>query len=194
MEPRIDYYPTHEHEGFQFRRGHTLPFGATVVPSGVNFSIFSSAATACSLVLFRKHEAEPMVEIEFPQEFRIGDVYSMIVFDLDVEELEYGYRFDGPWSPEAGHRFDKTKILCDPYARVLGGRDVWKEVPDWSRADQHRSRLAFDVFDWEHDKPLETPIENLIMYEAHVRGFTADPSSGVSHPEHSPASVKRSPT
>jgi len=182
MEPRIDYYPTHEHQGFKFRRGQTLPFGATVVPSGVNFSIFSSAATACTLVLFRKHEDEPMVEIEFPQEFRIGDVYSMIVFDLDVEELEYGYRFDGPWKPEAGYRFDKTKVLCDPYARVLGGRDVWKEEPDWSRQDQHRSRLAFNDFDWEHDKPLETPIEQLVIYEAHVRGFTAHPSSGVSAP------------
>jgi len=182
MEPRIDYYPTHEHEGFKFRRGHTLPFGATVVPSGVNFSIFSSAATSCTLVLFRKHEAEPMVEIEFPQEFRIGDVYSMIVFDLDVEELEYGYRMDGPWNPSAGYRFDRTKVLCDPYARVLGGRDIWREEPDWSSPQQHRGRLAFNDFDWEQDRPLEIPTEDLVIYEAHVRGFTAHPSSGVSAP------------
>ena len=62
-------------------------------------------------MLFRKHEPEPFVEIEFPREFRIGDVYSMIVFDLDYENLEYGYRFSGPWEPEAGQRFDKMKIL-----------------------------------------------------------------------------------
>ena len=104
METRIDYYPTHEFQGFTFRRGRTLPFGATIVPNGVNFSVFSSAATACTLVLYRKGEQQPMVEIEFPQEFRIGDVYSMIVFDLDYEEIEYGYRFDGPWNPQAGQR------------------------------------------------------------------------------------------
>ena len=182
METRIDYYPTHEHAGYKFRRGHTLPFGATIVPSGVNFSIFSSAATSCTLVLYRKHEAEPMVEIDFPQEFRIGDVYSMIVFDLETEELEYGYRLDGPWNPDAGHRFDRTKVVCDPYARVVGGRDVWREEPDWNNAHQHRARLAFDDFDWEHDRPLETPIQDLVIYEAHVRGFTAHPSSGVTAP------------
>jgi len=182
MEPRIDYYPTHEYQGFKFRRGHTLPFGATVVPSGVNFSLFSSAATGCTLVLFRKHEEEPMVEIEFPQEFRIGDVYSMIVFDLDVEELEYGYRMDGPWNPSAGHRFDRTKVLCDPYARVVGGRDIWREEPDWEKRQHHRGRLAFNDFDWEHDRPLEIPTEDLVIYETHVRGFTAHPSSGVSAP------------
>ena len=68
---RIDYYPTHQQHGYRFRRGRTLPFGATVVPNGVNFSIFSSAATSCTLVLFRKHEREAMVEIEFPREFRV---------------------------------------------------------------------------------------------------------------------------
>ena len=182
MEPRIDYYPTHEHEGFKFRRGQTLPFGATIVPSGVNFSVFSSAATSCTLVLFRKHESDPMVEIDIPQEFRIGDVYSIIVFDLDHEELEYGYRFDGPWNPEAGLRFDKNKVVCDPYARVVGGRDIWREEPDWNNAHQHRARLAFNDFDWEHDKPLETPIQDLVIYEAHVRGFTAHPSSAVKAP------------
>ena len=182
MEPRIDYYPTHEHQGYRFRRGHTLPFGATVVASGVNFSVFSSAATACTLVLFRKHEPQPMVEIEFPQEFRIGDVYSMTVFDLDYEDLEYGYRFDGPWDPEHGHRFDKSKIVFDPYARVLGGRDVWLEQPDWNDIYPHRSRLAFDDFDWEEDRPLEHPMQDLVIYETHVRGYTAHPSSKVSAP------------
>ncbi|MCW5977345.1 MAG: glycogen debranching protein GlgX [Bryobacteraceae bacterium] len=182
MESRIDYYPTHEHEGFKFRRGRTLPFGATMVPNGVNFSVFSSAATACTLVLFRKHEPEPMVEIEFPQEFRIGDVYSMIVFDLDYEELEYGFRFDGPWEPAWGHRFDKSKIVGDPYAKVIGGRDVWRAEPDWNDMYGHRSRLAFDDFDWEGDRPLETPSKDLVVYEMHVRGFTASPTSGVSAP------------
>jgi isoamylase len=182
METRIDYYPTHEYAGYKFRRGHTLPFGATIVPNGVNFSVFSSAATSCTLVLFRKHEPDPVVEIEIPQEFRIGDVYAMIVFDLDYEDLEYGYRFDGPWNPSAGHRFDRNKVVCDPYARVVGGRDVWHEEPDWNNPHQHRARLAFDDFDWENDRPLEIPIEDLVVYEAHVRGLTAHPSAKVRAP------------
>jgi glycogen operon protein len=182
METRIDYYPTHEHDGYRFRRGHTLPFGATIVPNGVNFSVFSSSATACTLALFRRHEPQPFVEIDFPPEFRIGDVYSMIVFDLDYEELEYGYRFDGPFDPDAGHRFDRTKIVMDPYARVVGGRDVWREQPDWTNLYPHRSRLAFDDFDWEGDRPIETPIQDLVIYEMHVRGFTAQPLARVSAP------------
>ena len=182
IETRIDYYPTHEQKGFRFRRGRTLPFGATIVPGGVNFSVFSSAATSCTLVLFRKREKQPMVEIEIPQEFRIGDVYSIILFDLDYEEIEYGYRFDGPWQPEAGHRFDSSKIVCDPYAKVVGGRDTWMAEPDWNDIYQHRARLVFDDFDWEGDRPLERPISDLVLYEMHVRGFTAHPSSEVSAP------------
>jgi isoamylase len=182
MEERIDYYPTHEHDGFRFRKGHVLPFGATVVANGVNFSIYSSAAESCTLVLFRKHETQPLVELEYPHAFRIGGVYSMIVFDLDYEDLEYGFRFSGPWDPKRGLRFDSTKIVSDPYARAVGGRDAWRDEPDWNDLYQHRARLAFDDFDWEDDHPLETPIHDLVVYEMHVRGFTADPSSGISAP------------
>jgi glycogen operon protein len=182
MEQRIDYYPTHECHGFRIRRGRPLPFGTAIVPNGVNFSVFSSSAVSCTLVLFRKHEHEPMVEIEFPQEFRIGDVYSMIVFDLDYEDLEYGYRFDGPSDPASGQRFDRSKILFDPYSKVLGGRDVWREKPDSSEIYPYRSRLAFDDFDWENDRALEIPLRDLIIYELHVRGFTAHPSSTATAP------------
>ena len=106
----------------------------------------------------------------------------MIVFDLDVENIEYGYRMDGPWNPAQGHRFDPSKILLDPYARAIGGRDVWGTVPDWNNVFPHRGRLVFDDFDWEGDRPLETPIEDLVVYEAHARGFTRHPSSGVQFP------------
>lgn len=182
MESRIDYYPTHERQGFRLRRGRPLPFGTTMVPNGINFSVFSSSAISCTLVLFRKHEPQPVVEIEFPQEFRIGDVYSMIVFDLDYEDLEYGYRFDGPWNPASGQRFDRTKILFDPYSRVLGGRDVWRKEPDATDIYPYRSRLAFDDFDWENDHAMETPLQDLVIYELHVRGFTAHPSSNATAP------------
>ena len=176
---RIDTYSTHEHEGYRLRAGHTLPFGATLVPGGVNFSIYSTHATAVTLVLFKKGEPQPMVEIPFLNEFIIGDVYAMTVFDLDYENIEYGFRMDGPWEPVVGHRFDKTKILMDPYAKVIGGRDVWGVTPDWNDIYQHRARPSLDDFDWEDDTPLAKPIEDLIIYEAHVRSFTKDPSSGV---------------
>ncbi len=179
---RIDYYPTHEHEGFKLRAGSVYPFGATLTPTGVNFSVFSSHAERCTLVLFDKGAQAPRVEIPFPPEFRIGNVYAMTVFDLDAETLEYGYRMEGPYAPEEGHRFDATKILMDPYARVIGGRDEWGRTPDWDDPYQHRARLAFDDFDWEHDRPLEIPIEDLVVYEAHVRSLTRHPSSGVRNP------------
>jgi glycogen operon protein len=179
---RVDVYPTHEHQGYKLRVGRPFPFGATFVPGGVNFSVFSSHATSCTLVLFKRREAKPLVEIPFLPEFRIGNVFSMIVFDLDAEEIEYGYRMDGPFDPAAGHRFDRTKILLDPCARAIGGRPVWGAPPDWDDVFQHRGRLVFDDFDWEGDRPLETPMEDLVVYEMHVRGFTQHPSSRVKFP------------
>ena len=179
---RVDLHPTHKFGEFSLRTGKPLPFGATIVPGGVNFSIYSSYATRCELVLFKKHSHEPFAIIPFYDEFRIGNVFTMIVFDLDYEDLEYGFRMDGPFNPKEGQRFDKTKVLMDPYAKNIGGRDVWGEKPDWNDPYQHRARICFDDFDWEGDHPLETPVEDLIIYEAHARGFTKHSSSGVKYP------------
>lgn len=181
FEQRIDFYPTHEHGDYKLRIGKPYPFGATLVPGGVNFAIFSRSAESCTLVLFDKREPVPKAEIPFPPEFRIGHVFTMVVFGLDYETIEYGFRMDGPFDPAAGYRFDKSKILMDPFARAAGGRDQWGDPPNWDDLYQHRSRLAFDDFDWEDDRPLEIPIEDLIIYETHVRGFTRHPSSGVKH-------------
>ena len=97
-------------------------------------------------------------------------------------DLSNGYRFEGPDNFADGHWFDKSKILLDPYAKIIGGRDVWGITPDWNDTYQHRARIAFDDFDWEEDRPLEIPPEDLIIYEMHVRSFTQHPSSGVKHP------------
>ena len=179
---RIDIYPTRIYQGLKLARGHAYPFGATLVPKGVNFSIFSSNATSCTLVLFNKGEAKPFVEIPIPDEFRIGNVYSIIVFELNPEEIEYGYRMDGPFDPAAGHRFDVSKILLDPYARAIGGRDIWGQPPNWNDIYPHRAQLTYADFDWEGDRPLEIPLEDLVIYEMHVRGFTRHHTSGVKHP------------
>ena len=182
MDTRIDFYPTHEHAGHKLRAGKHFPFGASLVPGGVNFSVFSRHATACTLVLYKKHAPTPLAEIPFPDAFRIGNTWAMVVFDLDYEGIEYGYRMAGPWDPVAGHRFDAGKVLLDPYAKAVGGRDAWGKPPDWTQTFPHRGRLVFEDFDWEDDRPLETPIEDLIIYEMHVRSFTAHPSSGVKFP------------
>ncbi|MBO1351642.1 MAG: glycogen debranching protein GlgX [Hormoscilla sp. GUM202] len=176
---RIDIHPTHSYGEYKLRCGKPFPFGATIVPSGINFSIFSSHATSCTLVLFKKDAEAPIAEIPFPEEFRIGNVYCMVVFDLDYENIEYGYRMDGPNNFHEGHWFDKSKILMDPYAKIIGGRDVWGVTPDWNDIYHHRARVAFDDFDWEDDRPLEIPSEDNIIYEMHVRSFTRHPSSGV---------------
>ena len=179
---RIDTYPTHEHDGIQLRPGKPQPFGATVVPGGINFSIFSSHSTACVLVLFEKDAKQPFAEIPFVEEFRMGNVYSMMVFDLDYENLEYGFRFDGPHDPANGHRFNPYQIVMDPYAKQIGGRDRWGQAYDENDIYQHRARLYINDFDWEGDKQLNIPLEDLIIYEMHVRGFTQHPSSKVKSP------------
>ena len=164
LQERIDIHPTHSHGDFKLRSGKPFPFGATMVSGGVNFSIFSSHATSCTLVLFQKGALKPMAEIPFPEEFRIGNVYCMIVFDLDVENIEYGYRMDGPNNFHEGQWFDKSKILMDPYAKLIGGRDVWGQTPNWDDIYQHRARIPYDDFDWENDRPLEIPPQDQIIY------------------------------
>ena len=179
---RIDLHPTHEHKGFKLRAGKPLPFGATIVPGGVNFSVFSKHAYSCELVLFEKHGKKPFVVIPFLDQFRIGNVFAMVVFGLDYENVEYGYCMDGPFDPAAGHRFNKDKILLDPYAKSIGGRDTWGKELSSDEVYPSRAQVFFDDFDWEDDRPLEIPTDNLVIYEMHVRGFTAHSSSGVKHP------------
>jgi glycogen operon protein len=182
MLNRIDIYPTHRHGELWLRAGRPQPFGATIVPGGINFSVFSRHAISCTLVLFRKGEPRPYVEIPFPDAFRIGNVWAMIVFGLDFEEVEYGFRMDGPYRPHAGHRFNRHKILLDPYARAIGGRAHWAEPEDEGNPMPFRGRVLIDDFDWQNDRQLEIPAEDLIIYEMHVRGFTRHQSSGVKFP------------
>ncbi|MFJ5230895.1 glycogen debranching protein GlgX [Kitasatospora sp. NPDC088391] len=179
---RVDGYPTHRIAGYPVRAGRPFPHGAVPVPGGVNFSVYSDRATRMSLVLFEHGGARPVAELEFPPEFRIGSVYAMTVFGLDVEDLQYGFRADGPFDPARGDRFDPARVLGDPYAKLVSGRDVWGREPDRSDLYPYRSQVVAEDFDWGGDTPLRIPYEDLVVYEAHVRGFTRHPSSGVSAP------------
>lgn len=176
---RIDSYPTRTYKGFKLREGRCLPFGATLVPGGVNFSVFSRYAASCELLLYNRGADDPYAVIPFPEEFRIGSVFSMIVFDLDLEDVEYGYRVDGPFDPSTGHRFDKTKVLLDPYAKAISGRNIWGAPIDPGRQFAYRGKIICDDFDWDGDKPLEIPLEDLVIYELNVRSYTKHISSRV---------------
>ena len=178
---RIDEFPTNKIQNLEYRAGHVFPFGASIFGAGVNFSIFSREATGCTLVLYHHGQDEPFVEIPFPEEFRIGNVYSMMVFGINVETTEYGYRFDGEYCPEKGLRFDRNRVLLDPYARSVSGRSVWGKEPVSTDGFVHRGQIIREDFDWEGDKPLELSPEDLVIYEMHVRSFTAHPDSGVKY-------------
>ena len=178
MRP-VDQFPTNRIGELEYCAGRVFPFGATLLGEGVNFSVFSREATACTLVLYHHGQKEPFIEIPFPESYRIGDVYSMLVFGLNIETVEYGYRFDGPYDPPKGLRFDRNRVLLDPYARSISGRSVWGILPDFSDPFPHRGQIIREDFDWQGDKPLEIPPHDLIIYELHVRSFTQDASSGV---------------
>ncbi len=155
----------------QSTRGRPFPLGAAITTDGINFAVTSHHATAAFLVLFQKGAAEPFADLPFPQEWRIGDVFSMQIIGLDPQEIEYGFRMDGN-----GRYFDPTRLLLDPYAKQIGGQAIWGEK------GAYRAQILTDRFDWEEDCPPDIPQNELIIYEMHVRGFTRHPSADVTHP------------
>ncbi len=176
---KVNLIPMANIAGFDVRPGFYEINGATAIPCGVNFTVFSHGATSCELLLFHRQQEEPYAVLPFPESYRIGKVYSMIVFDLDIEEFEYAYRMDGPYDPQRGLLFDKNRYLLDIYARSVTGQSVWGRENVSSR---YRARVVRNDFDWGDNPSPHIPMEDLVIYELHVRGFTKSPSSGVRHP------------
>ena len=166
--------------GFAVRPGFYESNGATAIPGGVNFTVHSHGASSIELLLFHREAIEPFAVLPFPKRYRIGNVYSMIVFKLNIEEFEYAYRVDGPYEPEKGKIFDKSKYLLDPYAKAVTGQSRWGDTSP--RGQHYKARVVRDDFDWGDLAAPLIPMEDLIIYELHVRGFTRDASSGVKHP------------
>lgn len=169
-------------EGFKIRPGFFRMYGACVASNGVSFTINSHGATRCTLLLFKPQAPKPYARIPFPYSYRIGDTYSMLVFDIKPDEFEYAFSFDGPYEPAKGLLFNGENVLLDPYSRAVTGQRKWGEKPEGGKDFEYRARVVKSSFDWGNIKQLEQPFEDLVIYETHVRGYTKDKSSGVSAP------------
>lgn len=169
-------------EGFKIRPGFFRMYGACVASNGVSFTINSHGATRCTLLLFKPQASKPYARIPFLDSYRIGDTYSMLVFDIKPDEFEYAFSFDGPYEPAKGLLFNEENVLLDPYSRAVTGQRKWGEKPEGGKDFEYRARVVKSSFDWGNIKQLEQPFEDLVIYETHVRGYTKDKSSGVSAP------------
>jgi len=145
--------------------GHAAPLGATSDASGVNFALWSSCATHVELCLFNS----PDDDVETRRVFlpgHTGDVWHGHVANVRPGQL-YAYRVHGPWDPTAGHRCDAAQLLFDPYARAVGRSHRWTPL----RAPL--AAVSDSTFDWHHDQSPRTPHTDTVIYELHVKGFTA---------------------
>jgi isoamylase len=163
-------------------RGRSLPLGATAAPDGVNFSLLCRHGTAVYLVIYPLDGTEPLAEITLhPKRNRTGNHWHVLVAGLPAA-FTYGWRVDGPAGP--GHRYDPNAVLLDPSATALSGSSCWGKSsdPPTQRYTSRRSLYLRRPFHWQEDAPLLTPLEDTIIYELHVRGFTWHPSALVAHP------------
>ena len=166
--------------GFQVLPGFYEINGASALPEGVNFTIISHSATSCELLLFHRKEKKPYARIPFPKNYRVGNVYSMFVFGLKINEFEYAYSMNGPYDPRRGLLFQKEKYLLDPYAKAVTGQSEWGK--QLSADSFYKARVVHNNFNWAVQKKPLPSLRDCVIYELHVRGFTRHPSSGVKHP------------
>ena len=165
--------------------GRSDPLGATVVSQGVNFSIFSRGASSVELLLFdRVEDGRPLRAIQIdPAQNRTYHYWHTFVSGVQPGQI-YGYRIHGPFDPASGLRFDPSKLLLDPYGRGVAVPKNYSRTAACAEGDDTSTAIKSVVvdpsaYDWEGDKPLRRPSARTIIYEMHVRGFTAHPSSGV---------------
>jgi glycogen operon protein len=166
--------------------GHSYPLGATWTGSGVNFALFSEHATGVDLCLFDRVDA-PQENIRIPVTERTEDVWHVFLPDARPGQL-YGYRVSGPYDPERGLRFNNAKVLIDPYAKAIAGSVNWADEMFAYVVGDEQEDLAQDfrdnawgmpksvvidnAFDWRDDRKPATPLDQSVIYEVHVKGFT----------------------
>ena len=187
-------------EKLQVKPGSPLPLGAWLREGGVNFALFSRHAEKVELLLYDTPDASKH-RLRIPLDsdvHRTGDIWHVWVGGLRAGQA-YAYHVDGPYLPESGMRYNRHKLLLDPYATALSGTDRWDFAkargfdPDSPRGDlsfwckdnepwMARCRVTDSTFDWQGDRPLRHPWRDTIIYETHVRGLTIHPSSGATQP------------
>jgi glycogen operon protein len=181
----------------EINRGQSFPLGATPAPDGVNFSVFSKSSHAVELLLFDAvDDPKPARVIPLdPRKNRTYHYWHTFVPGLKPGQL-YGYRAEGPFAPQQGLRFDRDKVLLDPYGRgVAVPRRYDRLAASWAgdnTATAMKSVVADPrAYDWEGDVPLRRPFARTVIYEMHVGGFTRHPSSGVAPEKRGTYAVKR---
>ncbi|MEM8668863.1 MAG: glycogen debranching protein GlgX [Planctomycetota bacterium] len=166
--------------------GFTYPLGASLVPEGVNFSIYSKNCTSMELLLFddvNDHRPARTIRLD-PIEHRTFHYWHILVEGLKAGQI-YAYRANGPMLPEHGLRFDPSKLLLDPYGRAVAVPEAFEREAGAQPGDNAGTAMKSVVadlsqYDWEGDRQLRNPFNKTIIYEMHVRGFTRHPNSGVS--------------
>jgi glycogen operon protein len=165
----------------QIARGRSLPLGASAQTDGVNFSLLCRHGTAVFLVICNLDGDKTLAEVALhPKRNRTGDHWHILVNGLPPS-FSYGWRVDGPREP--GTCYDPEIVLIDPAATALTNGGVWgRQAEPNSRSTVRRSVFVRRSFNWQEDVPLLTPLEDSVIYELHVRGFTCHPSSMVAAP------------
>ena len=168
--------------------GHPLPFGVSETRHGLNFAVFSKHATAVTLVLFGRRREAAVLELPLDLDTNhTGHVWHAEIAGLDPG-TRYGWRAARVGGDEPVHRYEPDAVLIDPYATALTGGSRWNDVEPrageagaspWPR---RRSLYVDTAFDWDGTRPPRIPLEDKIIYELHVRGFTRHASAGVAHP------------
>ncbi len=174
---------------YSTNHGKPLPFGATPTAHGYNFSIYSKNATSCTLVLFEPSVTDAVQEIELTESWnKTGNVWHVEVLGAK-DDIRYGWRMDGDNSSRIGNMFNKDIILIDPYAKALTGGAKWgepqirREIKPQKDYSEFVRRCAVGTaeFDWQGSRPVTRSLEDTIIYELHVRGYTIMENSGVEH-------------
>lgn len=166
--------------------GRPYPLGATWDGEGVNFALFSEHAEQVDLVVFERNGRGPPTVI--PMREQTDQVWHCYL-PLARPGLLYGYRVHGPYAPSEGHRFNPHKLLLDPYAKSIRGRIRWSDTHFGYRIGHSKKDLSFDrrsnaagmprcevidpAFTWGEDRRPSVPWSDTVIYELHVKGFTA---------------------
>ncbi|MFH1192517.1 MAG: glycogen debranching protein GlgX [bacterium] len=172
---------------YKIKKGNAHPLGATPNKDGVNFSLFSEHATAVELLLFKKiNDDKPFKIINLePNIHKTFNFWHIYIKGLKPG-IYYAYRVDGPNDLYNGHRFNKNKILIDPYAKAITDNlwDCAKACDNEDNIKNSMRGMVVDIsnYDWEGDLPLKQPLNETIIYEMHVRGFTKSPTANCKYP------------